>query len=179
MPVAPALSVDVLDRLKAQARAEHTAMEGALDLMRITSDTPQIMLVEDSDESHDTVLEAVRLYGLPASLRRAGNGDECLAFLRRGGAERTAFVMMDLNTSGTDGREALRQIKADPLLEAIPVVVVTTSANPRDVDFCFQCGAHACRVKPISYPDHLQMLTGLFDYWLVNVIEPTAHGLSS
>ena len=146
--------------------------------MTITTDPPHIVLVEDSDDDHDTVCEAVRRSGLPARLHRVSNGDECLALLRGGGAARPAFVMMDLNTPSTDGREALRQIKADPLLKAIPVVIVTTSANPRDVDFCYQCGANAYYVKPISYPDHLQMLTELFDYWLVDVIKPTAQRLA-
>ncbi len=146
--------------------------------MTITQDAPHIVLVEDSDDDFDTVLEAVRLSGLPANLRRVSNGDECLALLRRGGAERPAFVMMDLNTAGTDGRGTLRQIKADPLLRAVPVVVVTTSASPRDVDYCYQCGANAYHVKPISYPEHLQMLTELLQYWLVKVLKPTARRLT-
>ena len=98
--------------------------------MTITLDTPHIVLVEDSDDDHDTVLEAVR------------------------------------------------QIKADPLLKAISVVVVTTSVNPRDLDFCYPCGANAYHVKPTRYPEHLQMLTGLFDYWLVEVLKPTTHGVA-
>ena len=60
----------------------------------------------------------------------------------------------------------------------VPVVVVTTSANPRDVDYCYQCGANAYHVKPVSYPDHLQTLTGLLDYWLVRVLKPTAQRLA-
>lgn len=146
--------------------------------MTITPDAPHIVLVEDSDDDFDTVLEAVRLSGLPAHLHRVNNGDECLALLRRGGAERPVFVLMDLNTSSTDGRETLWQIKADPLLKAIPVVVVTTSANPRDVDYCYQCGANAYHVKPVSYPDHLRMLTGLLDYWLVGVLRSGARRLA-
>ena len=146
--------------------------------MTLSTDTLYIVLVEDSDDDFDTVREAVRLSGLPAKLHRVNNGDECLALLRRGGAERLAFVLMDLNTASTDGRETLLQIKADPLLKAIAVVVVTTSANPRDVDHCFQCGANAYHVKPLSYPDHLQMLTGLLDYWLLRVITPTARSLA-
>jgi CheY-like chemotaxis protein len=146
--------------------------------MTIATDTPHIVLVEDSEDDFETVLEAVRLSGRPANLRRVSNGDECLALLRCGDTSRPTFVMLDLNTSSTDGREALRQIKADPLLKAIPVVVVTTSVNPRDVDFCYQCGANAYHVKPVSYPEHLQMLTGLLDYWLVDVIKPNAHRLA-
>ena len=129
--------------------------------MTLTTGTPYIVLVEDSDDDFDTVLKAVRLSGLPANLRRVNNGDDCMALVRRADAERPALVLMDLNTASTDGREALRQIKADPLLQAIPVVIVTASANPRDVDFCYQCGANAYHVKPVCYPDHLQMLAGL------------------
>ena len=146
--------------------------------MTTTRDTQHIVLVEDSDDDHDTVREALRLSGLPTRLSRASNGDECLALLRRSGAEWPTFVMMDLSTPGTDGREALRQIKADPLLRAIPVVVVTASANPRDVDFCYQCGANAYHVKPVRYPDHLQMLSGLLKYWLVDVLTSTAPATS-
>ena len=146
--------------------------------MTLSKDTAHIVLVEDSDDDFDTVLEAVRLSGLSVNLRRVSNGDECLALLRLGGAERPALVMVDLSTPGADGRDALRQIKTDPLLKTIPVVVVTASANPRDVDYCYQCGANAYHVKPVSYPDHLQVLTGLLDYWLVKVLKPTAQRLA-
>ena len=60
----------------------------------------------------------------------------------------------------------------------VPVVVVTTSASPRDVDCCFQCGANAQHVEPVSYPQHLQMLTELLKYWRVQVLRPTAQRLA-
>lgn len=145
--------------------------------MTITTGTLQIVLVEDSDDDFDTVCEALRLSGLPAELHRVSNGDECLALLRRGSLARPAFVLMDLNTSSTDGLDTLAQIKADPLLKATPVVVVTTSAHPRDVDDCYHCGANAYHVKPVSYPEHLQLLTGLLDYWIVAVRKPSAQRL--
>ena len=143
-----------------------------------TPGTPHILLLEDSDDDYDTVREALRRSSLPVRLRRVSNGDECLALLRRGDG-RPAFMMMDLNTPRTDGREALRQIKADPLLKTIPIAVVTTSANPLDVDLCYQYGANAYHVKPMRYPDHLQMLAALLRYWLVEVLQPTATAASS
>ena len=146
--------------------------------MTHTMDIRHIVLVEDSTDDHDTVREAVQLFGLPMRLSRVRTGDECMALLRQTDRERPALVMMDLNTASTDGREALRLIKADPLLQAIPVVVVTASANPRDVDFCYQCGANAYHVKPVRYPEHLQMLAGLLKYWLVDVTTPTAPATS-
>ena len=86
--------------------------------------------------------------------------------------------MRNINMSGTAGCKTQCQIKADPLLKAIPVVVVTTSANPRDADCGCQCGANAYHVKPVSDPDHPQMLTGLLDHWLVRVLQPTAQRLA-
>ena len=146
--------------------------------MTITTDTLHIVLVEDSDDDHDTVREAVRLSGLATRLSRVSDGDACLALLRRADTVRPALVLMDLSTPGADGREALREIKADPLLKTIAVVVVTASANPRDVDFCYGCGANAYHVKPVRYPEHLQMLARLLKYWLVDVLKPTAPGVS-
>lgn len=133
-----------------------------------------ILLVDDSEDDFDTVREALRLSGLQAVLLHVTNGDECMALLRRGDAERPVFVMMDLNTCCTDGRDALRRIKADPKLKTIPVAVVTTSANPRDVDLCYEYGANAYHVKPVRYPDHLRMLRQVLDYWLAGVLKPTA-----
>lgn len=146
--------------------------------MTITLDTLHIVLVEDSADDHDTVREALQVFNLPTRLSRVNNGDECIALLRRADVPRPALVLMDLNTASTDGREALRLIKTDPMLQAIPVVIVTASANPRDVDFCYGCGANAYHVKPVRYPEHLQMLAGLLKYWLVDVIPPNAPATS-
>ncbi len=149
--------------------------------VNLAPDGPHILLLEDSDDDYDTVREAVRLFGLsgpPARLHRVSNGDACLTLLRRGAAERPALLMLDLNTPSTDGREALRQIKADPLLKTIPVAVLTTSANPVDVALCYQYGVNAYHVKPMRYPEHLQLLAGLLKYWLVDVLQPTSPGVA-
>ncbi len=146
--------------------------------MTITLNTRHIVLVEDSADDHDTVRDALQQFSLPTRLSRVNNGDECLALLQRADVQRPALVLMDLNTASTDGREALRLIKTDPLLQTIPVVVVTASANPRDVDFCYRFGANAYHVKPVRYPDHLQMLAGLLKYWLADVTSSTAPAAS-
>lgn len=140
--------------------------------MPFTGRSRQVVVVEDSDEDFETVTEAVRKTGLAAELRRVTTGDECLALLRAAAA-RPAVVLMDLNTPGTDGREALAAIKADPALRSTPVVVLTTSANPKDLDFCYQAGVNAYHVKPVRYPDHLQTIIDILGYWLDRVTLPT------
>jgi CheY-like chemotaxis protein len=136
-------------------------------------DLPICILVEDSDEDADTVAEAFRLSGIPARLHRVTNGDECLALLRRSGpTQPAALVLMDLSTPGMDGRDALRQIKEDARHKAIPVVVTTASANPRDLEFCYGVGANAYHVKPVSHPQHLDAMIQLLRYWLGAVTLP-------
>ncbi|WP_411281577.1 response regulator [Gemmatimonas sp.] len=134
---------------------------------------PICLLVEDSDDDADTVTEAFRRSGIPGHLQRVSNGDECLTLLRVAGATRPpALVLMDLNMPGTDGRETLRQIKADAKLKNIPVVVTSTSANPRDLAFCYSAGANAYHVKSVSHPQHLDAMTTLLQYWLGAVVPP-------
>ena len=137
-----------------------------------TDRLPPIIIVEDSDEDFDTVREALLKSGVSAELRRTTTGGECLEILRGVAAPRPAVVFMDLNTPGTDGREALAAIKADPALKAFPVVVLSTSANPKDLDFCHKAGANAYHVKPVRYPEHLQLLIDLLVYWFGRVALP-------
>ncbi len=128
-----------------------------------------IIVVEDSDEDFDTVIEAVAQASIEAEVWRATTGEEFLALLRGVAAVTPAMVLLDLNTPGTDGREALAIMKSDPALCAVPVVVFSTSANPRDLDFCYRVGANAYHVKPIRHPDHLDAVIDIFRYWLGRV----------
>jgi CheY-like chemotaxis protein len=135
-----------------------------------------VLVVEDSDEDFDTVLTAARAAGVTQEIRRVLTGDDCLLQLRGATAAlkgQFALVLLDLNTPHGDGRHALEQIHADAQLSAIPLVVLSTSANPRDVDFCYANGANAYHVKPVSHGAHLAVLQTLFAYWLGSVVLPT------
>jgi CheY-like chemotaxis protein len=135
-----------------------------------------IIIVEDSDEDYDTVVQAVRKAGILADVRRARTGGECLDLLRSAASIRPAVVLMDLNTPGTDGREALAAIKLDDALKLFPVVVFSTSDDPRDLAFCYAAGANAYHVKPVRYPDHLQLVADLLTYWIDRVVLPYPAG---
>ncbi|MGL5016622.1 MAG: response regulator [Luteolibacter sp.] len=137
-----------------------------------------LLVVEDSDEDFETVLEAARAAGLPHEIRRATSGDECLRLLDenvRAHRANPQLVLLDLNTPQGDGREALRSIRQNERLRALPLVVLSTSSNPRDLDFCYAAGANAYHTKPVSYPEHLQTLRAIFEYWLTRVVLPTAN----
>jgi CheY-like chemotaxis protein len=139
-----------------------------------------VVVVEDSDEDFDTVLTAARLAGIKHEIRRALTGDDCLALLRGDAGHpkgQVALVLMDLNTPHGDGRNALEVIHLDAKLHAIPIVVLSTSANPRDVDFCYGNGANAYHVKPVSHGEHLSVLQTVLIYWLGTVVLPTEQSL--
>lgn len=149
----------------------------------VCRDAP-LVVVEDSDEDFDTLVAAARKAGVVRSIRRAVSGGDCLALLR-GEAEESgagvapspvvpALILMDLNSHGVDGREALVAIKKDASLKSIPLVVLTTSSNPRDVAFCYQAGANAYHVKPVRHDHHLQLLRSVLLYWLASATLQTA-----
>ena len=142
---------------------------------------PPVMLVvvEDSDEDFETVVEAVARSGVAVEVRRATTGEAGLAVLRELAPDCPVVVLMDLNTPGTDGREALAVLKTDPALKSIPVVVFSTSSNPKDVGFCYAAGANAYHVKPVRDPDHLQLVIDLVGYWFGRVALPAAGGTNS
>jgi CheY-like chemotaxis protein len=133
-----------------------------------------VLVVEDSDEDFGTLLEAVRLCGVENKIVRADSGGACLAKLVGNLESRLptlpALILMDLNSHGLDGREALVTIKGTPSLRHIPLIVLTTSANLKDVAFCYQAGANAYHVKPVRYDQHLLLLQSLMNYWLNSVI---------
>lgn len=135
-----------------------------------------VLVVEDSDDDFDTVQMLVREAFRDNTLQRASTGDDCLLLLRGAGDDpvRPAFILMDLNIPGLDGREALKDIKKDPRLRSVPVVVFTSSSNPVDLAYCYEFGANAYHVKPLRYEDHLKTLREVFEYWLESVDRPSA-----
>jgi CheY-like chemotaxis protein len=135
------------------------------------SHRPPIVIVEDTDDDFDTIQMMAREARFSNELHRASTGDDCLQLLRGDGDPpiRPAFILMDLNIPGLDGRAALKDIKEDPSLREVPVVVFTSSSNPADLSFCYQSGANAYHVKPLRFEDHLKSLREVFSYWLESV----------
>jgi CheY-like chemotaxis protein len=138
-----------------------------------THTTPVILLIEDSDEDYTSFERAMRGAAVVVSLQRCTRGDTALEYLHRQGrfatpehAPRPVLVLLDLNLPGTDGRDLLATIKADSHLQSIPIVVVTTSHNPHDVEWCYRHGANAYQVKALDYTQFRDDMRLLVEYWL-------------
>lgn len=135
-----------------------------------------ILLVEDSPEDYETTERALRRSGLKNPIFRCADGDEALDFLFRRGANadapRPGVILLDLNLPGTDGREVLSEIKKDPGLKQIPVVVLTTSSDERDVQACYQAGASSYIQKPVDLEGFMKAIERLNGYWFEVVILP-------
>ena len=83
--------------------------------------------------------------------------------------------MLDLNMPGTDGREVLEDIKNNPELKTIPVVVLTTSSDERDIEACYQAGANSYVAKPVGLENFVRAIQRLHDYWFEIVVVPKDH----
>lgn len=131
------------------------------------ADDRAVLVVEDSDDDFDTVLAAARLGRVGNPLLRAIDADSAEAMLMQPPPGGYAFMLLDCNLPGRDGLSLLRQMRREPAPSALPVVVFTSSANPRDRQAFDAAGANSYHVKPLQYPDGLRTLQAIFERWLV------------
>ena len=137
----------------------------------------RLMIVEDTPEDHEMTVRALKKVGVASEVIACSDGDDALDYLYRRGkyknaanCVRPALILLDLNLPGTDGREVLAHIKRDRLLRSIPVIVLSTSADYRDVVTCYQHGANSFIKKPLGFANLVTTMQRLKDYWLETVI---------
>ena len=137
----------------------------------------QILLVEDSPSDAAMTTEAIREGRLINELHVVSDGEIALAFLRRQGryadAPRPDLILLDLNLPRKDGREVLEEIKADPCLMTIPVVVLTSSAAEADIVRSYRLHANSYITKPVGFEPFLEAVRGIENFWLTLVRLPS------
>ena len=138
----------------------------------------EILLIEDNPADARMVREALAEGEVQASLRWLASGEEALHYLRHSGAYAGSqsapdLVLLDLNLPGLNGQEVLKAIKSDPTLLRLPVLVLTSSANPSDVQAAYGSHANAYLVKPQDYGEFLALVGHIRSYWLTAVLLPS------
>jgi CheY-like chemotaxis protein len=136
--------------------------------------TPEqhILLVEDDDIDAMTVRRTLRELGADNPLDRAADGERALEFLRRPGQPRPGLILLDLNMPRMNGIEFVAEIKKDPWLRIIPVVVLTTSSEEGDRIAAFSNSVAGYMVKPVDYPQFVSIMSLIRDYWMTSATPP-------
>lgn len=139
--------------------------------------TPPIPVLIADDDPDDRLLlcEAFRENRLPNPLHFVEDGQQLLDCLRADASRRRlpGLILLDLNMPRLNGREALLVLKADPLLQRIPVVILSTAACEEETRRCLAAGAAAFISKPDSYSALLDVVRRVGDYWLATDTQAT------
>lgn len=145
----------------------------------MTSSNQPILVVEDSPEDYEATHRTFRKAGLVNPIFHCADGDSALDYLWQRGdygdpakAPRPGIILLDLNLPGTDGRDVLAEIRGDKNLKNIPVVVLTTSRDDRDIETCYEIGANSYIQKPVDLEGFVNAITRLKEYWFEIVILP-------
>jgi CheY-like chemotaxis protein len=137
---------------------------------------PVILIAEDDLGDRVLLEQAFRAAGLEADLRFTADGEEFLAYLRREppweNAEPPDLILLDLNMPRMDGREALADIKRTPAWRAVPVVVLTNSRSPEDIEAAYDRGANSYIAKPHSVDELAAILRVLWEFWFRVALVP-------
>jgi two-component system, chemotaxis family, response regulator Rcp1 len=137
----------------------------------------EILLVEDNPVDVCLTEETLKDSSLVTNLSVVGDGVEALAYLRREGkyarASRPDLILLDLNLPKKDGREVLAEIKVDPRLKCIPVVVLTTSCADRDIFNVYELHANCYITKPVDLDQFSTVVKSIQNFWFTTVKLPS------
>jgi len=142
-----------------------------------------ILLVDDDEEDREMTLEALRASRLANDVRIAEDGEELMDYLGRRGryadpsdAPVPELILLDLNMPRKDGREALQEIKSDPSLRQIPVIVLTTSKTEEDIVRSYDLGVNSFITKPVTFAGLIEAMRVMAHYWF-EIVELPAQPL--
>jgi CheY-like chemotaxis protein len=129
-----------------------------------------ILLVEDDTVDAMTVKRALKELKAMNDVVHVTNGEEALEYLRAENNEKPCIILLDLNMPKMNGAEFLRIVKADEELRRIPVVVLTTSKNERDIFESFDLSVAGYMIKPIDYMQFVETIRAIEAYWKLSRI---------
>ncbi|TVL98388.1 MAG: two-component system response regulator [Candidatus Brocadia sp. WS118] len=141
--------------------------------MNETNKAITILMADDDHDDRFMTREAFKEALLINDLRFVEDGEELLDYLRHHGkytvaddSPRPGLILLDLNMPRKDGREALAEIKSDPELRRIPIVILTTSKSEEDIVRTYNLGSNSYITKPVSFEALVRIIKTLANYWL-------------
>lgn len=141
-----------------------------------------ILMADDDDDDYLLTEKALKQSKLLNTLCRVHDGEELMDYLNQRGefadkaaCARPGVILLDLNMPKKDGREALKEIKSDPELRDIPVVVFTTSKAEEDIYKSYQLGVNSFITKPVTFDGLIKVMQTLGRYWFEIVELPVQH----
>ena len=147
-----------------------------MSTMQNNTEPIEILLVEDNPGDARLTLEAMREAKVRNRIHVAEDGVEAMEFLRRqgrfGDAPRPDLILLDLNLPRKDGREVLAEVKADPDLKRIPVVILTTSRDEEDVLRAYDLHANCYVTKPVDLEQFMKIVSQIDEFWVKVVTLP-------
>jgi two-component system, chemotaxis family, response regulator Rcp1 len=132
----------------------------------------QILLVEDSPSDAKLTMTALQQARVANEVIHVNDGVEAMEYVRRPGAPLPDLILLDLNLPRKDGREVLAELKADPRLSVIPVVVMTSSQAEEDVLRSYQLHANCYVTKPVNFDRFIDVVHSIERFWLSIVVLP-------
>jgi two-component system response regulator len=149
----------------------------------------RILLVEDSPRDAELILNALENNKLANEVVHLPDGAEVLDYLYRRGPytdrsdDEPALILLDLKLPKVDGLEVLRQVKSDPALRMIPIVMMTSSREEQDLVRSYELGVNAYVVKPMKFPDFVDAVKQVSRFWAVinepPLVQPRRHMVRS
>jgi len=139
------------------------------DTLMRSAEMSNILLVEDNPADVLLTAEALRESRVFHNLNVVNNGSEALAYVKRqekyGDALRPDIILLDINLPKKNGFEVLAEIKQDPDLKHIPVIILTTSSSKQDIRKAYELHANCYIVKPIELDDFFKVIKYIGDFW--------------
>jgi CheY-like chemotaxis protein len=133
-----------------------------------------ILLIEDNPMDVDLTRRAFTRRKVINTIEVARDGEEAIAFIRRWetGDPWPVVILLDINLPKINGLEVLRELKTHPMLQKIPVIVLTSSGEDRDIQKAYELGANSYIVKPVDFEKFVDVATQIDLYWNVINIPP-------
>lgn len=136
---------------------------------KLINDSQSILIVEDSEDDFEATKRAFSKTNLRNRIDHVLSGHEALDYLDR---QTPGIILLDLNMPGMDGRMTLEKIKQNSVWKKIPVVILTTSNDERDVKSCYELGANTYVQKPVDFDGLISAIRQLKEYWFEIAILP-------